>query len=105
LYLLLKEIMVKKKNKANRLFLFLLIAESLFLSIWGINSYYSIYQARKELKKTEEKLTQMELENRELKEQIDNLANSFYLEKLAREKLGLAKKGEVVYKILPEEEK
>jgi len=97
--------MVKKKNKANRLFLFLLIAESLFLSIWGINSYYSIYQARKELKKTEEKLTQMELENRELKEQIDNLANSFYLEKLAREKLGLAKKGEVVYKILPEEEK
>ena len=101
----MKEIMVKKKNKANRLFLFLLIAESLFLSIWGINSYYSIYQARKELKKTEEKLTQMELENRELKEQIDNLANSFYLEKLAREKLGLAKKGEVVYKILPEEEK
>ena len=97
--------MVKKKNKANRLFLFLLIAESLFLSIWGINSYYSIYQARKELKKTEEKLTQMELENRELKEQIDNLANSFYLEKLAREKLGLAKKGEVIYKILPEEEK
>ena len=96
---------MKKRNKANRLFLFLLIAESLFLSIWGINSYYSIYQARKELKKTEEKLTQMELENRELKEQIDNLANSFYLEKLAREKLGLAKKGEVVYKILPEEEK
>lgn len=44
----------------------------------------------------------MELENRELKEQIDNLANSFYLEKLAREKLGLAKKGEVIYKILPE---
>ena len=95
---------MKKKNKANKLFFFLLIAGSLFLSLWGIKSYYSIHQAQKKLKKTEEKLTQMELENRELKEQIDNLANSFYLEKLAREKLGLAKKGEVVYKILPKEE-
>jgi len=99
----LKEIVMKKKNKANKLFLILLIAESLFLFIWGIKSYYSIHQAQKKLKKTEEKLTQMELENRELKDQIDNLANSFYLEKLAREKLGLAKKGEVIYKILPEE--
>ncbi len=93
---------MKKKNKANKLFLILLIAESLFLCIWGIKSYYSISEAQKKLKKTEEKLTQMELENRELKDQIDNLANSFYLEKLAREKLGLAKKGEVIYKILPE---
>jgi len=99
----LKEIVMKKRNKTNRLFLFLLIAGSLFLSLWGAKSYYSIHQARKSLKKTEEKLTQMELENRELKEQIDNLANPFYLEKLAREKLGLAKEGEVIYKILPEE--
>ena len=99
----MKEIVMKKRNKTNRLFLFLLIAGSLFLSLWGVKSYYSIHQARKSLKKTEEKLIQMELENRELKEQIDNLANSFYLEKLAREKLGLAKKGEVIYKILPEE--
>lgn len=94
---------MQKKTKTNKLFLILLIAGSLLLSIWGIKSYYSIYQTQKKLRKTEEKLTQMELENRELKDQIDNLANSFYLEKLAREKLGLAKKGEVIYKILPEE--
>ncbi len=100
----MKEIVMKKKNKANKLFFFLLIAGSLFLSIWGIKSYYSIHQTQKKLKKTEEELTQMELENRELRDQIDNLADSFYLEKLAREKLGLARKGEVIYKILPEEE-
>ncbi len=94
---------MQKKTKTNKLFLILLIAGSLFLSIWGIKSYYSIYQTQKKLRKTEAKLTQMELENRELKDQIDNLGNSFYLEKLAREKLGLAKKGEVIYKILPEE--
>ncbi len=98
----MKEIVMKKRNKTNRLFLFLLIAESLFLCIWGIKSYYSIHQTQRRLKNTEAKLTQTELENRELKDQIDNLANSFYLEKLAREKLGLAKKGEVIYKILPE---
>jgi cell division protein FtsL len=40
---------MKKENKTNRLFLILLIAGSLFLSIWGIKSYYSIHQAQKKL--------------------------------------------------------
>jgi len=91
---------VKRKSKAKKLFLILLIAESLFLFFWAIKSYYIINEAGKELRKTEAKLTRLKLENKELKEQINNLANSFYLEKMAREKLGLAKKGEIVYKIL-----
>ena len=46
-----------------------------------------------------EELSQVE---GELKEQINNLANPFYLEKIACEKLGLAKKEEIVYRILPD---
>jgi len=92
---------VKKKNKAKIFFLILLIVESFFLLFWGIKSYYVIDKAQKELEKIEAKLTQLKLENKELKQQVNNLTDSFYLEKMAREKLGLAKKGEIVYKILP----
>ena len=34
-------------------------------------------------------------------QQAENMKDPFYLEKMAREKLGLAKKGEIIYKILP----
>lgn len=92
---------MKKKKKAKTFFLILLTLESFFLLFWGVKSYYVIDKAQKELKKTEAKLIQLKLENKELKQQINNLTDSFYLEKMAREKLGLAKKGEIVYKILP----
>jgi len=85
----------------KKLFLILVIVESLFLLFWGIKSYYTINLSQKEIRKVEEKLDQLKLENQRLKEQINSLEDPFYLEKMAREKLGLAKKGEIVYKILP----
>jgi len=85
----------------KKLFLILVIIESLFLLFWGIKSYYTINLSQKEIRKVEEKLNQLKLENQRLKEQINSLEDPFYLEKMAREKLGLAKKGEIVYKILP----
>jgi len=85
----------------KKLFLILVIIESLFLLFWGIKSYYTINLSQKEIRKVEEKLEQLKLENQRLKEQMNSLEDPFYLEKMAREKLGLAKKGEIVYKILP----
>ena len=85
----------------KKLFLILVIIESLFFLFWGIKSYYTINLSQKEIRKVEEKLDQLKLENQRLKEQINSLEDPFYLEKMAREKLGLAKKGEIVYKILP----
>lgn len=85
----------------KKLFLILVIIESLFLLFWGIKSYYTINLSQKEIRKVEEKLNQLKLENQRLKEQMNSLEDPFYLEKMAREKLGLAKEGEIVYKILP----
>ncbi len=85
----------------KKLFLILVIIESLFLLFWGIKSYYTINLSQKEIRKVEKKLEQLKLENQRLKEQINSLEDPFYLEKMAREKLGLAKEGEIVYKILP----
>ena len=85
----------------KKLFLILVIIESSLLLFWGIKNYYTINLSQKEIRKVEEKLEQLKSENQRLKEQMNSLEDPFYLEKMAREKLGLAKKGEIVYKILP----
>ncbi len=44
--------------------------------------------------------------NKRLKEEQEMLINDpLYLEKVAREKLGVVRKGEVVYKVLPPQQK
>ncbi len=85
----------------KKIFLILVIVESLFLLFWGIKSYYVVNLSQKEIRKVEEKLDQLKSENQRLKEQMNSLEDPFYLEKMAREKLGLAREGEIVYKILP----
>ena len=58
-------------------------------------------QKNEDFAKTIERL---KVENEELKEEKRRLEEDpVYLEKVAREKLGIVKEGEVVYKIIPEE--
>ena len=50
------------------------------------------------------KIANTKLERFYLEEEKGRLENDdFYLEKVAREKLGVVKKGEILYKIVPEE--
>jgi len=89
----------------KKLFLILVFIESSFLFFWGAKSYYQVRQAQNQVRKVEEELNQLRLENKTLMQQVENMKDPFYLEKMAREKLGLAKKGEIIYKILPPKEK
>jgi cell division protein DivIC len=89
----------------KKLFLILVFIESSFLLFWGAKSYYQVRQAQNQVSKVEEELNQLRLENKTLMQQAENMKDPFYLEKMAREKLGLAKKGEIIYKILPPREK
>jgi len=89
----------------KKLFLILVFIESSFLLFWGAKSYYQVRQAQNQVKKVEEELNQLRLENKTLMQQVENMKDPFYLEKMAREKLGLAKKGEIIYKILPQKPK
>ncbi len=90
--------------KGRKFFIILALTESLILIFLGARVYYRVSQSRYQVREVEKKLRELKLENEKLKEQERNARNPFYLEKLAREKLGLAKKGEIVYKIIPSEE-
>ena len=88
-------------KRTNKIFLFLLIAEILFLFGFGLKVKWDIDRLDSKIIEEKDKIKQIETENERLREIEKNLDNPFFIEKLAREKLGLAKKGEVIYKIVP----
>jgi len=88
-------------KRTNKIFLFLLIAEILFLFGFGLKVKWDIDRLDSKIIEEKDKIKQIEIENERLREIEKNPDNPFFIEKLAREKLGLAKKGEVIYKIVP----
>ncbi len=90
----------KKKTIKRILFLFLgvFLVYSFFAGPYGFLRIFSLLKEKKELKLETKKLETkiMEMENR--KERLES--DSFYLEKEAREKLGMAREDEKVYKFV-----
>ncbi len=78
----------------------MLLLEIFFLGGWGIKISLDINQAQDKVRLVKEGIYKLQEENQRLKELKKNLADPFYIEKEAREKLGLAKRGEIVYKII-----
>ena len=66
----------------------------------GLISWYNYTQERKRI---EVELDSLKAEEVRLREEIEKLKFApEYMEKLAREKYGMARKGEKVYKVVPE---
>lgn len=85
------------KNYFLRLFLFLL---GIFLIINLTRSLINLWQKTSLISQEEERLAKVKLENEELKQQLAQIQTPEYIEQQAREKLGLAREGEIVI-ILP----
>jgi cell division protein FtsB len=80
------------------------------LSIFGlillgaifIPGYLKIRRLVKDNRELEKQIEEIKQVNRRLEEEQRKLENDpVYLEKVAREKLGVAKKGEIIYRVLP----
>lgn len=59
------------------------------------------YTQNQRINAEEAKLQALEAENRQLRERLERLNDPDYVEKLAREQLGLVKPGEVSYVVVP----
>lgn len=78
-------------------YLKLIIAGASLLAIFSLSrSVYAIWRKRDIVKARESALRQAEAENRRLKDKLAQVQSPFYVEKIARDKLGLAKPGEVI---------
>ena len=64
---------------------------------------FQLHQRNNELRA---KIEQLKLQNAQYLDEINKLqTDPAYVEKVAREKMGVVRKGEIVYKIVPEEKK
>lgn len=88
---------------ARKIVLYLVCAVILVFFVPG---FIKIQELRSKNKFLTTKITQVKKENLSLKKEVEKLRNdSVYLESVARDKMGVVKKGEVVYRIVGEEKK
>jgi len=85
----------------RRLFLYFLIIVSVILLIKLIFSTWDLWRVDERLKKAEVRQEELKKENIKLKGKLGEVKTDEYVEKMAREKLGMGKEGEVVV-IMPE---
>ena len=79
--------------------LFVFVGYRFFAGPYGFIQIHSLWQEKKNLE-TEFKMLQAEMVDLEIeKKRLEG--DEFYLEKQARERLGMVKKGEKVYRIVP----
>ncbi len=94
----------RKKKLKHNLFVYVVCLFILGLFIFDSFSYCEdIYNALKEKKELNNKLTELKDKEKELELDADKLQNSDYIGRYAREKYFYTKDGELVIKI-PEEE-
>ncbi len=74
------------------------VAGMLLFAVLGGRGIMQIYQLKEERNRIQESNARLQEENRKLAEKINRLrTNKEEVEKVAREELGLVKKGEIVY--------
>lgn len=80
----------------------LLCLASVLLGLIFIPGYIKIRNLSQQNKDLERQIDEVRQANRELQQEQEKLLNDpIYLEKVAREKLGVVREGEVIYKVLP----
>ncbi len=90
-----------KKNKKLALKIFL-ISALFYLSVVDIVYISTYFNDKRDISELKTKLASIKSENAKLESQIKNSSNPAFIEKIAREKLMLAKKGETVIYFKPE---
>lgn len=87
--------MINSKKKKKKLLMWCVVAV-LFGSIF-VRQQIIINRLNKEYKQNQETLTKLKNHNQQLNEQLKLTEREDYIEKLAREKLMLAKPGEILF--------
>lgn len=85
------------KRRKNTFGIFILLAIFIYLSYIFMNQQRLLYAKNIELSKIENKIAEEEKLNEELSMEKEMIQSDEYMEKVAREKLGMVKKDERVY--------
>ena len=86
---------MKKKKFNIKFILFMLFVA--YVSFTLINQQFTIAKLKKAQQQSINKIEKVNKENEKLKAMIENASSMEYIERMAREQLGLVKPGEKVY--------
>ena len=85
---------------------FWLLGTAVFFAIIFLPGYTKLAEVRDKNHDLEVKIRKLNIENALLKEELHQIeTDPFYQEKLAREKMGVVRKGEIPIKIIPAKKK
>lgn len=85
---------------------FWIFGVALFLLVIFLPGYTKLQELKDKNRELEAKIKQLHIENALLDQEIKRVeTDPLYQEKIARERLGVVRKGEVPVKIVPEEKK
>jgi len=85
---------------------FWLFGITVFLFILFLPGYTKLQELRDKNRDLEVKLKKLSIENALLQQELGRIENDpIYQEKIAREKMGVVRKGEIPIKIVPQEKK
>lgn len=87
----------KNKRKKSKLGFIVLLAIFAYFAYIAVGQQEILHLRAQELQKIEDKIDEEAKLNEELKKEQDQLSSDEFIEKAAREKLGMIKKGERVY--------
>ena len=91
--------MVRMKKKVLKISILVVVIIAIFLP-----GFTRLQEMRSKNEKLEKEIVLIREDNFVLEEEIYRLTNDpVYLESVAREKMGFAREGEIVYRIVPEE--
>lgn len=87
---------VKRRISPRKLTKWLFLAFLVYLIFSFSHSFYQAHQLKKEIRVLQIKLVKLKEENKKLLEELEYIQTPEAIEKIAREKLGLIKPGEIV---------
>lgn len=74
----------------------------IYLALVFCRGQWRIYQLRREAQENRQKIVELAQYNNNLRKKLNNLESNSYIETVAREELGLVKKGETLYRFADE---
>ena len=91
---------VQRNPRRRRIILSLVVLAALVFFAIGDDGLYQIWKARNRLAESQQVLSRLQAENDSLKQVLWQLHNDMaYVERTARERYGMVKKGERVYRL------
>lgn len=108
--------MVKKSDVTTKLLVFhespklrklmygIFFLLGILFTISLVRNIYTLRASNERILEAQNKLNLLKAENEELASEVNMVESDFYKEKLGRDKLGLAKEGEIIAVLPPEEE-